>query len=131
MTSLIMLKQLKYTLNYENTNYITNCHHRTCFFSRGGVEHLRIGRNGLDKKGGRFMIIALIFASITAIVWGYILQDWLKFNRKELKELERQRKEVERFQEMERPYIDPKVFNEVMRHQQEERIRMYKGRALK
>ena len=77
------------------------------------------------------MIIALIFASITAIVWGYILQDWLKFNRKELKELERQRKEVERFQEMERPYIDPKVFNEVMRHQQEERIRMYKGRALK
>jgi hypothetical protein len=77
------------------------------------------------------MIIALIFASITAIVWGYILQDWLKFNRKELKELERQRKEVERFQEMERPYIDPKVFNEVMRHQQQERIRMYKGRALK
>jgi hypothetical protein len=77
------------------------------------------------------MIIALIFASITAIVWGYILQDWLKFNRKELKELERQRKEVERYQEMERPYIDPKVFNEVMRHQQEERIRMYKGRALK
>ena len=77
------------------------------------------------------MIIALIFASITAIVWGYILQDWLKFNRKELKELERQRKEVERYQEMERPYIDPKVFNEVMRHQQQERIRMYKGRALK
>jgi hypothetical protein len=77
------------------------------------------------------MIIALIFASITAIVWVYILKDWLKFNRKELKELERQRKEVERFQEMERPYIDPKVFNEVMRHQQEERIRMYKGRALK
>jgi hypothetical protein len=77
------------------------------------------------------MIIALIFASITAIVWGYILQYWLKFNRKELKELERQRKEVERYQEMERPYIDPKVFNEVMRHQQQERIRMYKGRALK
>ena len=77
------------------------------------------------------MIIALIFASITAIVWVYILQDWLKFNRKELKELERQRKEVERYQEMERPYIDPKVFNEVMRHQQQERIRMYKGRALK
>jgi hypothetical protein len=77
------------------------------------------------------MIIALIFASITAIVWVYILQDWIKFNRKELKELERQRKEVERYQEQERPYIDPKVFNEVMRHQQQERIRMYKGRALK
>jgi hypothetical protein len=77
------------------------------------------------------MIIALIFASITAIVWVYILQDWLKFNRKELKELERQRKEVERYQEQERPYIDPKVFNEIIRHQQQERIRMYKGRALK
>ena len=77
------------------------------------------------------MIIALIFASITAIVWVYILQDWLKFNRKELQELERQRKEVERYQEMERPYIDPKVFNEIIRHQQQERIRMYKGRALK
>lgn len=37
-------------------------------------------------------------------------------------------KDVEPYKEQERPYVDSKVFNDVMKHQQQQRVKMYKGK---
>ena len=38
--------------------------------------------------------------------------------------------EAKPYQEQERPYVDPAHFNEVMKHQQKQLRKMYKGKAL-
>lgn len=62
----------------------------------------------------------LLFAVVVGIIYFFLcLKD----------SLEEEMKEAEPYREQERPYVDPKEFNKVMRHQQKERVRMYRGKC--
>jgi hypothetical protein len=65
-------------------------------------------------------MVCLLFAVVIGIIYfGICLKD----------SLDKEVKEAEPYQEQERPYIDPKEFNKVMRHQKRERHKMYRGKT--
>jgi len=68
-----------------------------------------------------YLQIAVILFFATALILWYLAI--------KLKEYHDEQKEVEPYKEQERPYVNPKEFNEVMKHQAKVRNTMYRGKT--
>ena len=67
------------------------------------------------------MEISFVFAVLVTVVYVLINFFWWLIKTHPVNE-------VKPYKEQERPYVDPKVFNDVIKHQQQQRVKMYKGK---
>ena len=69
-----------------------------------------------------FAVAVVLFFTATLFAW-YLFFDAYCRGKYD-------REEATPYKEQERPYVDPKEFNEVMKHKAKERKRLYRGKAL-
>lgn len=69
-----------------------------------------------------FTVLLVIFFFATTFSWFLFFDSYMKGKY--------DREEATPYQEQERPYVDPKEFNDVMKHQAKERKRLYRGKSL-